>query len=126
MEVEISDVISYGQAVLPLIVLHLIVPPLSLLNNNPINKDQLHPHAVTALNTLYSALPQSLLRKSFVESLVLDYDSKNNYLTWLTHIFVHYNYHHMFSNMSSIFALGAPVFREFGALQMNGLFLLGG
>jgi membrane associated rhomboid family serine protease len=121
---DIDDLISYCEAILPLVIAHVVVPPLSVLQ--PIPREKLNEPLDQYFSLLYKYVPEDLRKKSFVESLLLDTSGNGNWSSWITHMFVHANYNHMFSNLTSLVALGHPVYKEYGALGLNVMFLVGG
>ena len=66
---------------------------------------------------------------SYLKQLCLDIETQNKVRfssKWITHLFIHSNYHHLFNNLSAILSLGFPVFSEYGAFGFYFLFFFGG
>lgn len=124
---SLSEMLEYLMAIAPLVAVQLLIPPFSTLH--PFPREQIaDPQLNKLFDQAYHLIPTEFRKKSFVESLMLDLseNSRPESHTWLTHIFVHTSYNHLFSNLVSMISLGQPVYREFGVLGMNALFISGG
>jgi membrane associated rhomboid family serine protease len=81
---------------------------------------------------IYKNIPRHMLTRNFVYSLALLMNEKNpsivdsEWYTFITHMFVHTNYQHMFSNLKGLVMCGTPTFTEFGPFGVYGIFLCGG
>lgn len=107
---------------IPISFLHLILPPLS-----PMDYGALSPLCKDLLEQLYRLLPSEFLRPGFIMSLMFDPDQHAFHsLQWLSAMFVHSNYNHLFSNLSSALSMGYPVYHELGGEIMYLLYFLGG
>ena len=128
--------LKYAYALLPIVISHLAIPPLSLLNGEQ-SLEQFPPWFVSIVELFYSNLtPPQLLSRRFVESLCCDMNSAKNQsisemvesgdLTRLSYMLVHADFQHMISNLRAIATFGVPVYRQLGMEGMHVLYLLGG
>jgi len=110
--------IDYIAAICPIVLTHIFIPPLSYFYKK---------ECIDVFDALYQLLPREFTKRSFVEDLILDHSEKKKLqVTWVTHIFVHGDYHHLFSNLEGAIVYGYPVYKEFGAQGLWILFLSGG
>jgi membrane associated rhomboid family serine protease len=112
-----SGFFLYIQSVIPLILAHFSIPPLSFFRgeNFPLLQDW------------YSILPKPLRDENFIFSLILK-DSQRGTMhpSIMTSIFVHYNFTHLLQNVQSLFFIGNDIFQDFGSFGLYGIFFLGG
>ena len=108
---------------LPIAIAHIALPPISYFSGESFDSEFLN----DLFASIYSAVPQSILNRRFIYSLVND-SSNGTDLRWtmLTHIFVHTSYEHMFGNLSAALQFSYPVYNEFGTFGLYFLFLSGG
>lgn len=117
---------EYAVSILPIAFGHLIIPPLSFFDFGS-DFAQLGPLLQDALLGLYSQIPPEYRSKSFFRSLMYDPEKhRSDILNWLTAMFIHVNYEHLFNNLSSTVSLGYQVHRELGPFLMNSIYIIGG
>ena len=123
---DFEDHVQYLVTILPLIAAHLCVVPLSS------DSEELPQFMVNLFHEIYKNIPRHMLTRNFVYSLALLMNEKNpsivdsEWYTFITHMFVHTNYQHMFSNLKGLVMCGTPTFTEFGPFGVYGIFLCGG
>jgi membrane associated rhomboid family serine protease len=119
MEETARYLASYSWAMLPIVLGHVVIPPLYYF------RGQRPPHEIFPV--IYACLPRFMVSEEFVVSLALNL-TKSGYqpYQWLTHIFVHADYPHLLNNLMAACTLSGPVFKEFGAQGLYFLFLSGG
>jgi hypothetical protein len=117
--------IAYLQSFLPLLIGHVIVPPLSSFKfeSPPLILDSFFNIVYTIIDEIY---PNTLLSEKFVNSLILDQRALPDDKTWITHLFVHGDYNHLIGNLSAALQFGYPIYKEFGSEGLYILFLFGG
>lgn len=119
MEQYIEFLIQFA----PLAAAHLAVPPLSYFYRERCENKVF----ADFFRWLYSIVPPCFLDRKFIHSLVDDYNDVNIInATRITHLFVHSNYDHLFSNLQVALQLSYPVYNEFGTCGLYVLFLSGG
>ena len=114
--------IDYAFAALPLVIGHIIIPPLSWFGGERVYLDG---HTDIFTEFYDKAVPPILLSAKYVHSLVADSKEPFNYRN-ITSIFVHSTYSHMFNNLSACIQFGLPVYLEFGSNGLYFVFLVGG
>lgn len=129
-----SDV-QYVFALLPIVISHLAIPPLSLLMGTERLED-LPPWLSSLVELFYQTVPPQLLSRRFVESLCCDMNSTRNQsvqdmidsgdVSRLTYILVHADFSHMLSNLKAIVSFGYPVYNQMGQAGLLLVYLLGG
>ena len=108
----------------PLIVGQLLIPPLSYFGR----KEILPPALEEFLDLLYNFLPDEFRNQSFIQSLGLHVNTtfdKQQY-RWISHMFVHGTYSHLFNNLLALIQLGYPIYLEYGVVGLYGIFFFGG
>ena len=126
---------SYIISLIPLLLGHLVIPPLSLLDGS----DRLSNYDVVFANfvaEIYRLVPNKFLSYKYVNSLCCDMKeiAKYNVLdisriwnsTLVTYMFVHADFNHVFGNMLGLIASSKPVYDELGQFGLYSLFLVGG
>eukprot|EP01041_Mallomonas_annulata_P009839 gene9839-20461_t len=107
---------GYILASLPIIIGHLALPPLSYYSGSE--------------GSLWQEfVPDLLPSEEIMKSLSFDFQSfdlSHPQWTWITHLFVHADYGHLFNNLTAAIQFGLPVYKMFGATGMNILFIGGG
>ena len=132
-----SDLISicyYLQAISPLIVGHLIFPPLSQFN--PLTRKNDNPPELfrNVFSLVRDLSPRLFTNEEFILSLLFEkknnqfIDDPDHYLNHriITHMFLHNNYSHLIGNLLTMVFAGQPVYEELGGLQYYLIFLGGG
>ena len=114
--------IDYAFAAVPLVIGHIIIPPLSWFGGERVYLDG---HTDIFTEFYDKAVPPILLSAKYVHSLVADSKEPFNYRN-ITSIFVHSTYSHMFNNLSACIQFGLPVYLEFGSNGLYFVFLVGG
>mmetsp|Transcript_5287 Transcript_5287/g.5430 ORF Transcript_5287/g.5430 Transcript_5287/m.5430 type:complete len:345 (+) Transcript_5287:134-1168(+) len=112
---------DYFVSSIPLIIGHLIIPPLSYFEHGQT------PHPL--FDMLYDSMPANFHDISFINSLILNIRSAKLHgpdLTIFTYMFVHADYNHLLNNLSACIQLGLPIYKELGADGLYSLFLFGG
>jgi membrane associated rhomboid family serine protease len=125
--VSVLDFADYLVGVAPLVVLHLVVPP---LNSFPTIEGQ----GLRLNDDSYNApdlarLHRSMhLHKSDVMGLSLYINDRlpENWAKWLTYNFAHVSYAHMLGNVSGLLLSGYDAWNVFGSEGMYVLFFAGG
>jgi membrane associated rhomboid family serine protease len=125
--------LNYIYALLPIVISHLAVPPLSLLEGNE-SIEQLSPWFASIVEAFYLTAPPQLLSRRYVQSLCCDMNSEKSIAelidsgdaTRLSYLLVHADYGHMLSNLRAIATFGYPVYRQLGPGGLHALYLLGG
>ena len=113
---------DYIVAIAPLVIAHIILPPLSYYEIIP---EKMSPEIQQLFDMMYSFLPERFLSERFVESLLFD-DEQKHMVTYLTHIFIHGSYSHMFNNLVGTILFGLPVYNEYSTFGLYFVFLSGG
>ena len=116
--------VDYVFAALPLVLAHVVVPPLSYFQGERVYVDDHMTDVFTEL--IYPMVPAQLLRASYVVSLTRDAGDPVISVKSLTALFVHGSYSHMFSNVTAMLTFGLPVYTEFGSNGLFFVFLAGG
>lgn len=112
---------EYALSISPIILGHLIVPPLSFFTGNESPPKEVYEFYVKYI------IPDFLLDFNFVYSLLIDSDiNKRQIEQWLSYMFVHGNYLHMVSNLINAIHHGYLVYCEFGLLGFYVCFIFGG
>lgn len=105
----------------PILVGHVIVPPLSYFQQ--IGGEKPPP----IFDIIYPNIPDLLLDSKFVQSMLFDEDvRKRTTEQWLSHMLVHGSYHHMISNLAAALDFGYQVYVEFGPIGLYTCFFGGG
>jgi membrane associated rhomboid family serine protease len=125
MEVEtskwLSGMLSYGKAVAPIVLSHVLVPPLSYFRGER--------PPFPWFYTLYTVSPDILVNERTVKSMTLHLSKTGqgyHIYQWITHMFVHTDYQHLLSNLSAALSVAYPAYREFGLTGLYTLYLSGG
>ena len=114
-----SQVVDFLGAMLPLVVAHFVVPPLSYFIGD-------HLPLITKLTDEYYTKNYTPFR---VRSLMLDpkLDTVGEKLLhWITYMFVHANYNHLLNNIQGMISAGVPVYAHVGASGLYLVFFVGG
>ena len=114
--------IDYVFAVVPLVMGHVMIPPLSWFSGERVYFDG---NMDVFSELFYTVVPPILLNGKYIHSLVADAKEPFNYRN-ITSIFVHSTYSHMFNNVSACIQFGLPVYLEFGSYGLYFVFLAGG
>ena len=117
---EFEKICEYCAAIYPIVIGHLLIPPLSYLRGTETIPNEIFLY-------IYEIIPDVFKDINFVISLLFDNDeNKRQMHQWITHMFVHANYLHLLSNLSSAALLGYPVFCEYGIVGVYIVFFGGG
>lgn len=98
----------------------LLIPPLSVLRGEK-SASSLGP-----LHSLHCFLAMHALPKDLIESMVLHNNRDFHCWQWVTHIFVHTSYDHLFANILATMQVGLPIHSELGPALFYALFISGG
>lgn len=112
-----SSFIEYLMYFSPVIFGHVIFPPLSYFVGDKNEFLQ---------SVVYPNLPPEFFERRLIQSMLLDQNQKDVVETYVTHMFVHVTYQHLFSNLFSAIQLGYPVYCEFGVFGLYAVFFGGG
>jgi membrane associated rhomboid family serine protease len=120
------DIIGYAKSLFLITAAHLSIPPLSCFSGSENAPEEVRQF----FNALYQYLPSDVLNPKFVFSLLLTKDKLDKLKlldsTYVTHIFVHGDYQHMFSNLLGTWLYSTMVFRDIGGVYTQLLYLSGG
>ena len=119
-----TDYVDYVFAALPLVLGHIVVPPLSYFSGDRVYIGEQMTDIFSEL--IYPLMPPQLLRASYVKSLMHDTNDSVFSSSIITNLFVHGSYRHMFSNLTAMVTFGLPVYNEFGSNGLYFVFLAGG
>jgi membrane associated rhomboid family serine protease len=114
----LDEYIEYFVAIAPILIGHLIIPPIS----HYIGTEKYPP----ALEFLYNLRPSAIRSIQDLESLMYKTSLPLDSIQIITHMFVHSDTKHLLNNIDAILYSGYPVFREFGIRGLYTTFLLGG
>jgi len=103
---------AFRDAVLPLLLAHIAVPPLSVVRSKGLKR------------LLGERIHSSF--ESFIDLLTRDGNAPWCSVTRLTSMFIHGNYNHLIDNLSALLMFGYHVSSNFGANVVLFLFLAGG
>lgn len=110
---------SFLASFVPILFSHVVVPPISFLLGQ-----EVEPHPL--FEDLYAIFP---FTRDFVLENLLLCPSRHKFpadYQYITHMFVHGSYAHMFGNLYTAFICGRSVHMELGAAGMYCLYLSGG
>ena len=115
-------------SMLPITLLHLLVPPASYFMIGNSDFENLTPFFKDFLRMLYSNIPLELFNIKFLKSLMFDPEKHSRVIThqWVTSMFVHADYGHLFSNLSQTIVAGYGVHCNVGSNFIPLIYLLGG
>ena len=114
-------VLSYASTLVPVVVCHYIIPPLSHYKGR---------EKYSSSNWQYDITPAKLqpTMKNYNDAIKLGYRDSAPMLCYqrLTHIFVHNDNNHLKSNLVGLVYASYPVYRQLGAFGFYMTFILGG
>lgn len=114
----LDEYIEYIVAIAPIIIGHVIIPPIS----HYIGTEKYPP----ALDFLYNFKPLAIRSLKDLESLMYKSSLPLDSIQIITHMFVHSDTSHLLNNLDAILYSAYPVYREFGMRGLYTTFLLGG
>eukprot|EP01040_Poterioochromonas_malhamensis_P010093 gene10093-10971_t len=127
---------EYFQAILPLTLAHLAVPPISSFQLTPQTNVDIPPPEIALFVYLMRLIsPEILKDPDFIVYLIQEKLDLKTFLNTpekafnhrsITHLFVHFNYQHLVSNLMSLFNVGQPLYQEHGIYFFYSVFFFGG
>ena len=109
----------------PLILGHLVIPPLSFLEC----KESPPFDAFYEVYKISEAVNPGLVNLEYVKRLLFNessYRTQGHDVSMVTYMFVHGDYKHLINNTSAALTLGHPLWKEHGSFSLYSVFLLGG
>ena len=76
--------------------------------------------------TFYESILGSYFNKKAIESMLLENGNERTNIQYITHLFLHADYRHLYNNLSALINLAYPAYHEFGAIGVYCLFFGGG
>lgn len=117
---SIESWVNGAFASLPLVLAHLVVPPLSALTGRDHSPE---------LNEIYNALwPAKWLRWTFMSKYLFRSNSweQNSLACWFTSLFIHSDYEHLFNNLIALVSEFSSVSGQIGPALTYAVFFGGG
>eukprot|EP01038_Epipyxis_sp_PR26KG_P004437 gene4437-6276_t len=126
-----KDFNGYLIAILPLILGHVCIPPLSYFDVFPskLSKNTKKSELESLFQIVYDIVPKSFTEYSFVNSLVISRKENTPFVLdyrIFTNIFVHGDYNHLLNNLISTILIGYSVWYAEGSLALNFMYVAGG
>ena len=113
-----EEYVDYLAAILPLLMAHFIIPPIS----HYLGAERYPPN----LEFLYYLKPLGIRSISEIESIMYKSSLPLNSIQIITHMFVHSDTSHLLNNLDAILYAGYPVYKELGIYGLYATFLCGG
>ena len=76
--------------------------------------------------TFYESILGSYFNKKTIESMLLENGNDRTNIQYITHLFLHADYRHLYNNLSALINLAYPAYHEFGGIGVYALFFGGG
>lgn len=123
---------GYLLSISPLLLMHVAIPPVSYFK--PFGDFySLHPIVRKCLLRIYAHTPKTLMSLRGVLGLGFrkrcwDRLIHEGYVDceWITYLFVHGDYQHLFCNIQALVISGIPIFLRYGSVGLYSIFFLGG